>query len=188
MIRKTITGAIVATLLGVSAIAVASETTAQPASPDFNPVNPATFVNFINPQTHKAYQDALLDPTQWAQFAQPQFYLQMANPQAMTQWMNPASYQALMNPNTYMYWMQPNVMIEKMTSVKPEVYMNPANYQKLMDPNTYMSWMNPATYTDASAQVIGAANGTNWFDISAWSNMFQPAPQVETEKTEKTEG
>ena len=197
MIRKIIIAAMAAGLLGASAISIGAEDEAQAvapaAAPVMNPMAPAMMSGFMNPSTHKLYHDAFLNPAQWAQFMQPQFYMQMANPALMMQWMNPASYQVMMDPRTYMYWMQPNVMMAEASSINPAVYMNPASYQAFMNPGTYMSWMNPAVYSMGAqqiaapaAQYAAPAMGGNWFDMNAWSSFFQAAPA--TEEAKKDEG
>ena len=98
--------------------------------------------------------------------------------------LNPASYQAMMDPNTYMDWMQPNVMMSEMGSINPAAFMNPARYQALMNPNSYMAWMNPAAYTAAAQQITVPAYSGNWFDMSAWTQFMQPAPQPQAGKDE----
>jgi hypothetical protein len=194
MYKKMIITAFAAGLLGVSAIATAAgeadatqaPSTAQApvAVPSMNPMDPAAVAAFMRPGSHRVYHQALMNPGNWVQFAQPQYYMQMANPALMMQWMNPASYQAMMDPNTYMYWMQPNVMMSEMGSINPAVYMNPASYQALMNPNSYMAWMNPAAYTAAAQQMTVPAYDGNWFDMSAWTQFMQPAPQPQAGKDE----
>ena len=187
MIKRLMIAVITASLLGTAAIASAAEednaTQAPAAAPSLNPMNPATVSGFMNPRSHQIYHQALMNPASWTQFTQPQYYMQMANPALMMQWMNPASYQVMMDPNTYMYWMQPNVMMGEMAAINPAVFMNPASYQALMNPNTYMTWMNPAAYTAAMQQMSVPAYGGNasWFDMSAWGNFMQPAPQAQSQ-------
>ena len=169
MIKKSISIAIAAGLITTSAISFANETadqqlptiqapTVQAPTVRFNPASPATYMGFINPASHQAYHKTMVNPVQWGQFMQPQFFMQMADPSQMAQWMNPASYQVMMNPATYMYWMQPNVVMGEMASA-------PTNAATMMNPAGYMNFMNPATY-------------------GAWTNMFQPAPQVIPPKDE----
>jgi hypothetical protein len=165
MIKKALSSAIAASLLTASAISFANEEAAETTTPApaavtapaaisaptavLNPMNPATFIGFIDPNTHYTQHQAVANPAQWGQFMQPAFFMQMTDPQQAMQWANPAAYQALMNPSTYMYW------------------------------------MNPAAYTKGTAQVSSAATGgTNWFDMGAWTNMMQPAPQATPEKEE----
>ena len=172
MIKKALSVAIASSLIAASAISFAAETgegqlpTIQPApAVTINPASPATYMGFINPATHKAYHDTVTNPAIMGQFMQPQFYMQMANPAQMAQWMNPASYQVMMNPGTYMAWMQPQTMMNEMGSFP-------------------FSFMNPATVAGTTAQMNNAV-GQNWFDMSAWSNMFQPViPQTSPEKDE----
>ena len=181
MIKKIILAAVAVGMFGASIAPMAAEAPAQNAAPvqapSLNPMDPATVSGFMNPQTHQQYHQALMNPAQWAQFTQPQYYMQMANPALMMQWMNPASYQMMMNPYTYMYWMQPNAMMGEMAAINPAVFMNPGSYQAFMNPNTYMAWMNPAVYTAAAQQMSVPGYGRNAFNMDAWSNFFQPAPQ-----------
>jgi hypothetical protein len=175
MMKKALSVAIASSLIAASAISFAAETTdgqvpAIQAAPAvvINPASPATYMGFMNPATHKGYHDAVANPAQWGQFMQPQFYMQMANPAVMAQWMNPASYQVMMNPGTYMAWMQPATVMNEMGSFP-------------------FTMMNPATMTGATAQ-MGDAAGQNWFDMSAWTNMFQPAAPASQATPEKDEG
>jgi len=81
--------------------------------------------------------------------------------------------------------MQPNVMMGEMAGAPNDAatMMNPAGYMNFMNPATYGAWMNPAAYSGATAQPSNTV-GQNWFDMSAWTNMFQPVPQVTTPKDE----
>jgi hypothetical protein len=195
--KKALSVVIASSLIAASAISLAAETTetqtpavqapsvAQAPAVVMNPANPASFMGFINPATHQAYHYTAISPAQWGQFMQPQFYMQMADPAQMAQWMNPASYQVMMDPATYMYWMNPQVMMNEMATapVAAANVMNPASYMAMANPATFTAWMNPAAYSAAPAQMTGPA-GQNWFDMSAWTNMFQPAPQQVPQKDE----
>jgi len=179
MIKKVLAIAIASGLLLSSAISIAAEEAATPAQPNpitFNPADPATFMGFINPATHQEFHAAAASPAQWSQFMQPQFFMQMADPSKMAGWMNPASYQVMMNAATYMYWMQPNNLMNEMGSAPVATLMNPGSYAAFMNPAAFTSWMNPAAYTGAAAQVAGTVPAQNMFDMSSWTNMFQPQP------------
>ncbi len=185
MIKQVLALAIASGMLISSAISIAAEDAAtqpQPSPITFNPVDPVTFMGFINPATHKEFHAAAANPAQWSQFMQPQFFMQMADPSKMAGWMNPMAYQVMMNPATYMYWMQPDNLMNEMGSAPMATFMNPGSYAAFMNPAAYTAWMNPAAYTGGAAQLAGNASAQNWFDMNAWTNMFQPVQPKATDE------
>ena len=73
----------------------------------FNPADPKSWMNFVNPKMHSKMHMAFTNPAQYGQFFKPKFYVDMMNPGTWMAWMNPKSYAVLMDSNTYTYWMQP---------------------------------------------------------------------------------
>ena len=183
-----------------------TEATTQPGLTAINPANPAFIMGLMNPSTHQAAHGVLRNPANWMQFMQPQFYMQMANPANAMAWMNPGVYQSMMNPAAMMQWMQPATIMNEVSSVPVATLANPATYMTFMNPAIAQSWMNPATFGAAATQMFPGANepcgtdpsasaacGANpaasMFDMSAWTNMFQPViPEAKQAEEAKEQG
>lgn len=102
----------------------------------FNPADPASWMNFVNPKMHSKMHMAFTNPAQYGQFFTPKFYVDMMNPATWMKWMNPKSYAVLMDPNTYTYWMQPGAYTHAMEPTHYKQIINMDAYAKLGDEAT----------------------------------------------------
>ena len=143
----------------------------------FNPVDPASWMKWVDPTNHSKMHMAFTNPAQYVQFMQPQFYMQFANPMTYMKWFDPQSFALMMNPATWMYWMQPGAYVHVMNPANYLQMMNPQAYTGYFDMNTYMSWFNPAAYQAGFSATPSSANPFDWMN---WMNLFNPAAMANT--------
>jgi len=126
----------------------------------FNAAQPAAWMQWIDPQTHRQVHTTFANPASYMQFMRPDFYMQFMKPENMQAWMNPASFQVMMNPQTMSYWMNPATYMHA---------VDPAMYQQAMNPASYMAYMNPAVYQQvfqaSTCEGENATQAPTWFGL-----------------------
>ncbi len=148
----------------------------------FNFAHPATWMLFIDPNTHEIGYATLMNPANYPQLVQPRFWMQFANFKNWLAWVDPASYTALFNPATYLGWMRPDSYVHLADPGMYTQVVNPGAYVALMNPTLYMQWMNPSAYVAPFMGVNGGATTFNWLSPAART---QAAPPGSTSRPNK---
>jgi len=130
------------------------------ATVQMRPLDPAFWSDFARPETHKKMHMAFMNPAQYMQMMQPQFFAQFMNPANFMAMMNPQSYAVFMNPNTWTSWMQPDSYMHFMDMNMYSQVMNPASFMNFMNPALYAQWMDPSAYAQLVPDYMASADVT----------------------------
>ena len=99
----------------------------------FNPADPKSWLNFVDPKMHTKMHMSFTNPAQYGQFFRPKFHVDMMKPSVWMAWMNPKTYAVLVDPSTYTYWMQPGAYKHVLDLTHYSQIINMDAYGKLYD-------------------------------------------------------
>lgn len=134
---------------------------------DFDPMQPKSWANLIDPKTHMKVHMTLTNPQYYTRFMTPGYYMKYMEPKTWLSYMDMATYEPLLKASTdgkaMGHWMNPGSYMH---------FTNPEGYMQLANPDAYMKMASAVTEGYSAESTSTSANMFNPF---SWMKMFTDA-------------